>query len=331
MIRTLLLSTILGLAGSISPAMAAEKPFLLGRPLACSLDGPCWIAQYPDHDAGPDARDSGCGLRSYNTHDGTDFAIPDQKTLISGVDVLAIADGTVLRSRDGVQDQKYNPAMPDNIKGIECGNGVLIDHGNGWQSQYCHMKQGSLTIKPGDKIRMGQALGQVGQSGKAEFPHLHITLRKDNKAIDPFTASPITDACITSISPKKDLWRDDAKIHFTPVSITKIGFSGKKPEQAQLEQDSKTSFRKDSDALILWTEIWGVRAGDSIQMIIQDQDGNTVFDHTEAPGANKARLMQYGGIKRKTALWSSPRYTGIVRLIRDQMPPVEKKIILSPE
>lgn len=309
---------------SLSPILS------LGRPLACSLDGPCWIAQYPDRDPGPGTTDSACGLRSYHSHDGTDFAIPDQKTLTSGIDVLAIADGTVLRVRDGVPDQKFTKETPDSVKGIECGNGFLIDHGNGWQSQYCHLKQGSVKIRPDTKVKIGQTLGQVGQSGKAEFPHLHITLRKDGKAIDPFTATPIDTPCNAKLLAKKDLWRDDAKVTFKPVQITRMGLSGKKPDQAALEQDSHTLFRHDSEALIVWAEIWGVRAGDILHITLQNPEGQSLLTHKEDITAPKARLLQYAGLKRKAPVWPAGHYTGIIRLERAGMEPIEKKIILAP-
>ena len=302
----------------------------MSRPIACSLDGPCWVAQYPDHDLGPKATDSACGPRSYNKHDGTDFAIPDQKTLVSGIDVLAIADGKILRSRDGVPDQKFAKDSPDTVKGIECGNGFVIDHGNGWQSQYCHMKQGSIVVKPDMVVKRGQVLGQVGQSGKAEFPHLHITIRHDNQAIDPFTATLINSPCSAPINPAKDLWQDDAGVIFRPVQISKIGLSGQKIDQNQIDQNGQTGFQGTSDALLLWTEIWGTQPGDRLTLKITAPDGTVIVNNTSVLDAIKARYLRYGGIKRKSPTWPQGHYTGLVRLERDGITAQEKTIILSP-
>jgi murein DD-endopeptidase MepM/ murein hydrolase activator NlpD len=110
-----------------------------------------------------------------------------------GVAVLAAARGIVLRVRDGVQD--HEPA-PDQIKkilasGRGCGNGAVIDHGGGWQSLYCHMKQGSVVVTPGQVVQGGDAIGKIGQSGAAEFPHLHFTVLFGGKRIDPFTGAEI--------------------------------------------------------------------------------------------------------------------------------------------
>ena len=52
----------------------------------------------------------------------------------------------------------------------------MIDHGNGEFSQLGHLKQGSVVVKPGDRVRQGQRIAQAGQSGTSLFPHLHYQL-----------------------------------------------------------------------------------------------------------------------------------------------------------
>ena len=43
------------------------------------------------------------------------------------------------------------------------GNGVVIDHGGGWISQYSHLRSGSVRVHPGDRVSAGQPLGLVQQ------------------------------------------------------------------------------------------------------------------------------------------------------------------------
>ncbi len=57
----------------------------------------------------------------------------------------------------------------------ECGNGVVIAHAGGWETQYCHMAQGGLAVKPDQPVTTGQTLA-VGLSGLTEYPHLHFTV-----------------------------------------------------------------------------------------------------------------------------------------------------------
>jgi murein DD-endopeptidase MepM/ murein hydrolase activator NlpD len=56
------------------------------------------------------------------------------------------------------------------------GNHVVIRHGNGIFSILGHLKQGSVTVKPGDVVTAGQAVAAVGNSGTSMFPHLHYQL-----------------------------------------------------------------------------------------------------------------------------------------------------------
>ena len=84
----------------------------------------------------------------------------------------AVADGTVVEVRDG------NPDNPVGQIGDahEKHNGVSLDHGNGELSWYVHAKKGSIRVKLGDKVKRGQILGTVGNSGGSALPHLHYTL-----------------------------------------------------------------------------------------------------------------------------------------------------------
>ena len=109
--------------------------------------------------------------------------------------VVAAADGKVLRVRDGVEDVSITGRGRESVANSECGNGVVVEHGNGWETQYCHMAKGSLSVKPGDTVKAGDRLGRIGLSGMTEFPHLHFTLRKDGKVVDPFAHGAPAKSC----------------------------------------------------------------------------------------------------------------------------------------
>ena len=127
---------------------AQAQDLRLVQPIDCSLGTDCVIQQYVDHDAGPSASDFRCGPQSYDGHKGTDFRLLDESDLGDEVAVLAAAAGTVTGLRDGMADHLQSwPNAPD-ITGRECGNGLVIDHGNGWETQYCHLAQGSLAVTP---------------------------------------------------------------------------------------------------------------------------------------------------------------------------------------
>jgi hypothetical protein len=139
-----------------------------------------------DHDPGPTALDFTCSGLSYDTHTGTDFALPSLAAMRAGVAVLAAAPGQVTALRDGMPDTGLTPETAAQIEGRDCGNGVVIRHADGWETQYCHLMQGSVTVARGQIVETGTPLGLVGLSGNTEFPHVHIALRRNGQVVDPF-------------------------------------------------------------------------------------------------------------------------------------------------
>ena len=94
-------------------------------------------------------------------------------------DVLAVDDGTVVTVIDGIPDNKprtaagFNPAVPLTRETIG-GNFIALDLGGGQFATYSHLQPGSLLVKQGDRVRRGQPLARVGNSGDARAPHLHF-------------------------------------------------------------------------------------------------------------------------------------------------------------
>jgi hypothetical protein len=93
---------------------------------------------------------------------------------IYGKPILAVADGTVVGTRDDLQDQVPG-ALPANLPLDEAdGNFVVLDIGAGLFVNYAHMRPGSVKVKLGDKVRRGDRLGEVGNTGNSQAPHLHL-------------------------------------------------------------------------------------------------------------------------------------------------------------
>jgi murein DD-endopeptidase MepM/ murein hydrolase activator NlpD len=181
--------TLLALAATavLAPAAATQAaPPRLSLPLACSLGKTCEIQHYVDRDPGPGTRDYRCGPQTYDGHNGIDIRLMDMAAQRRGVNVLAAAAGRVARLRDGVAERVVGQPGAADVNTQECGNGVVIDHGDGWETQYCHMARGSVVVKVGQQVAAGAPLGRVGLSGKTEFPHLHLTVRHGAQVVDPF-------------------------------------------------------------------------------------------------------------------------------------------------
>jgi len=198
-------------AGAALPTVAAlaflyyvfrpEGPEL-SLPVACEPGRTCFIQSFVDVDTGTGAQDFACGSATYDGHKGTDFRVLSVAAAHRGVDVLASAVGIVKAVRDGMDDALASEATRREIAGRECGNGVVLDHGGGWETQYCHMLRGSIAVKAGERVARGERLGHVGYSGLAEFAHLHLEVRRDGQPIDPFSGRAQSEPC----SPEKREW-----------------------------------------------------------------------------------------------------------------------------
>ena len=196
--------------GTVAAASVEETG--LGLPLVCHLGETCWVANYVDVEPTEAARDFRCKGRTYNAHDGTDFAIRDRAVMEQGVTVIAAAPGTVLRVRDGVEDRALtDEGSKRAIAGRECGNGVVLEHDGGWQTQYCHLRRGSIRVRVGERVERGRPLGLVGLSGRTEFPHVHLTVRRNGQVIDPFTGRLQSAGCGGE---EKPLWLADAYVSY---------------------------------------------------------------------------------------------------------------------
>ena len=306
----------LALAAGV-PAAAQAPPLSLGLPLDCQPGLDCWIANYFDIDPGPEAVDFRCGRRTTDRHRGTDFAIRDEAAMAEGVPVIAAAPGVVSAVRDGVEDISVAIIGQAAVKERECGNGVLIDHGNGWQTQYCHMRRGSIAVAKGDPVTAGQKLGLVGLSGLTEFPQLHLAVRFRGKALDPFVGLERGEGCG---QPGKPLWQAEA-LRVLPYRHFIVFNTGFAPHAPRVEDVRKGAYRavalpRDADALVVWVEVFGVEPGDRLVLKVLDPDGVIVVGKERRIEKAEARYFQFTGRKRPGRLWPAGVYRAEIALTR---------------
>lgn len=104
------------------------------------------------------------GMRNGRHHNGVDI-VSRSKTL----DIYAAKTGTVVAS--------YR--HPSGL-----GNLIIIDHGNGWETYYGHLKE--RLVKEGDVVKAGDLIGVMGSTGNSTGVHLHFEIRKNNKPLNPY-------------------------------------------------------------------------------------------------------------------------------------------------
>jgi len=94
-----------------------------------------------------------------------------------GQEVLAVADGVIVAALDGIPENvpgQLPPLEPVAPVCILCGNHVVLELADGQFATYMHLQPGSLRVAKGDRVRRGQVLGLVGNSGNSSLPHLHF-------------------------------------------------------------------------------------------------------------------------------------------------------------
>ena len=111
---------------------------------------------------------SGFGMRLHpilkvrRMHTGVDFPAP------RGTSIQATGDGRV--SKIEAHSSGY-------------GKNVIIDHGFGYQTMYAHME--SITVREGEKVKRGQKIGTVGETGRATAPHVHYEVIYKGQKVNP--------------------------------------------------------------------------------------------------------------------------------------------------
>jgi murein DD-endopeptidase MepM/ murein hydrolase activator NlpD len=100
--------------------------------------------------------------RTRKMHTGIDLTAP------TGTEVYATGDGKIIKTG-------YTPGG--------YGKRIIVDHGFGYKTLYAHLNE--IYVKEGQKVKRGELIGAVGNTGRSTAPHLHYEVRKNNKTENP--------------------------------------------------------------------------------------------------------------------------------------------------
>jgi murein DD-endopeptidase MepM/ murein hydrolase activator NlpD len=130
-------------------------------------------------------------LNRIRAHKGVDYAAP------KGTPVKATGDGKIVhRGRKGGY-----------------GNTIVIQHGTRYSTLYAHLNGYSRHSKPGSRVKQGQIIGYVGQTGLATGPHLHYEFRLNGVHRNPLTVT------LPNVSPLPKQYLADFKGHAQKVTL----------------------------------------------------------------------------------------------------------------
>jgi hypothetical protein len=324
-----LAATFLLAALAAGGALSQGAPSL-ALPIACAIGESCIVQNYVDRHPGEGALDYHCGHLTYDGHKGTDIRVIDLAAFERGVPVLAAAPGRVRATRDAMADVSVRDAGAASVDGREAGNSVLVEHGEGWQTQYSHLRKGSVAVRAGDPVAAGQALGMAGLSGNTEFPHLHFEVRHRGETVDPFLGVGGGESCALGRQP---LWSAQAlgALAYVPTGVLGAGMSASPPQLVNGSLDPRQVERmaETSDAAVFWAQIYGLRKGDVEELRLIAPDGRVLAKRRTAAERNRAQSFAYVGLRRRGAAWPAGTYRGEYVLYRGA--PGEKVLSLTRE
>lgn len=293
--------------------MSQETQPNFSLPLECVMGVDCFIQNYVDRDASPQAHDYHCGFLTYDGHSGTDFR---ERDLNLKVHVLAAADGVVRAMRDGMEDIDARKISKLSILGREAGNVVVLDHGNGWETLYGHMLKGSVTVRQGQIVQRGQVLGTIGLSGQTEFPHVHFEVTYQGKSIDPFAGIEGSDTCRLGHRP---LWSLDALSHldYRSSGILEASFSTGGAPESLISPDAKR---------ILFTiKLFGIQNEDAQIIDVYAPSGQHLSHSENLIAGNKAEMTAQLNLVPNQSRWPLGDYVVAYSLLRDKKPVIDKR------
>jgi Peptidase family M23 len=304
------------LAMICAPREAAAQNFQL--PIDCRVGDVCIVQNYADLNAAAGAADDPrCGPLTYDGHDGIDIRAPAAMAA-RGVAVLAPAAGVIATVCDSEPDGAFLRGGAAALNGRDCGNGVRIDHEDGWSTQLCHLRAGSLRVRQGDRVSAGQPVGLVGLSGHTQFNHVHMALRRNSETLDPLTGGALNaTACGAAVSPGAH-WSAAARaaLAYRGTQLFAAGFSGAAPADGADAEALPANATRQGSALVFWALASGPMNGDVLRVQLYRPDGTLVAQGARTQVRDQAQAYVFAGQRNSCAGFPPGVYRGEAQLVR---------------
>lgn len=295
---------------------ASASPLMF--PLVCEAGQGCFVIGYPDVDKTPDsAKDYACGPATHESDPFLRIGLPDVATLTLGMFVVAADKGRVIDATDGLSDTVAASKAQIKKGTSVCGNGVVIDHGRGLTTAYCHLRRGSIRVKNGDVVEKGQVIASAGQSGVALWPQLAFSIQKNGYTIDPITGGSPAEGCGFKARDVVEL--PEVFKTYQPAAIVNLGFSiGPQTSQnvALGKAERFAQIAPSSPSITLWGMIVGLKKGDTVKTTLADGRGRIFHQQNLVMDQDRERQLINFGRQRGYAYWRAGTYSGEVVVTR---------------
>lgn len=241
------------------------------------------ITAYFDLDPSAALLDYMCLSYTTNGHNGNDVAIRDFVDQDEGRFVVAAAPGLVVSTNDGEFD-RHTVVDPAAI-----GNHVILEHADGTQTRYWHLRKWSVLVAPGQHVLEGQPLGLVGSSGMSSGPHLHFAVNSLGQDVEPHSGP---------CNPGPSLWHSQPPHAMdNPVTAFLPGLSTVDPllnaaYQFRLPNVTHVRQAPTGTTTYFWSRLRYLHVGDVLRMVYLDPNGSVYTDRsvTSPSSAGLARV-----------------------------------------
>ncbi|UBF26708.1 M23 family metallopeptidase [Kovacikia minuta CCNUW1] len=116
-------------------------------------------------------------IRLQDNQDFSGDGTRNEQYFAFGANVSSVANGTVIAVRDDMPEETPNQTVKNVKKPLDfVGNSVVVQIQPGIWATYAHLQTGSIKVRVGDRVKTGQFLGKLGNSGNSTAPHLHFQL-----------------------------------------------------------------------------------------------------------------------------------------------------------
>jgi murein DD-endopeptidase len=241
-------------------------------PVNCTLGEDCFILFYPDAYNTTRQADHKCGLRTFDQNQATVITSHSIQQMLNGIAVLAAADGKVTKVKKDSElsddDNQYIKNSSEN-----CGNQVVISHGQGWETHYCFLKPDSILVSEKQLIKKGEQIAEMGSVGYTQsLPNLYFYVYHNNKAVDPFVGPMTYHACNTV---QKPLW--DTMIPYQSINIIGAGVDDRPINRDYITEFGgmhKNRINSTSKNFGFWIFVAGLLDGDEEIFEVYEPGGN---------------------------------------------------------
>jgi len=304
--------------------ITTNPPIELILPVSCRLEENCWLVNYPDIDLTEGLKDYSNGIFTYNGNLGTEIAIQSLPQMQKGIPVVAAQDGTVVFTTNNVEDN-LPLAQGINVNELPfCGNSVVLEHGMGWQTVYCHLKKGSVSVKKGDFVRKGNKIAEVGASGRAVFPHLYFTVLGDGVSFDPFTGRQLSvnegAEGKTEMKRYKPFWSPAVKdiLPYREVAVVNVGVATEDPTLDSVKEGEyqDVEIQTDANSIVLWIYGFHFQKGDFIKAVLQNPAGTKVSYEMKTINTDEREKVVFFRVLKPNDGWKAGKYKGSFEVMR---------------